>query len=91
MPAGLNREPSKMVVAPIPSDAERNVFDLLLLEQVVVACAPCGSFATEVHLELVRGLYSASRPDCPPVRGSCGCSALCDVLRKRKRWEVRAQ
>ena len=44
------QEPSKMFVAPIPSDAEK-LSELLLLERVDFARAPCGLFAA-VHLEL---------------------------------------
>ena len=43
------RESSKMLVAPLPSDAERNLFGLLRPERVDFACAPCGLFAAEVR------------------------------------------
>ena len=41
-----------MLDVPIPRDDEQNLFELLLLHRVHVACAPCGLFAAEVHLEL---------------------------------------
>ena len=46
------QEPTWVPVAPIPSDAERYLPELLLLARIEVARAPCGLFAVEVHLEL---------------------------------------
>ena len=60
LPVRLIRESSKMLVAPIPFDAERNLFERLLLQRVEVAREPFGFFAAEVHLELrypVEGTY----------------------------------
>ena len=47
-----HEEPTRVPVAPIPSDAERYLPELLLLARIEVARAPCGLFAAEVHLEL---------------------------------------
>ena len=41
-----------MLVAPVPVEAERNLFVLLLLHRVDVAHAPYGLFAADVLLEL---------------------------------------
>ena len=49
VPVTLIREPSKMLVAAIPSDVERNLFELLLIQRVDVARAPYGFFAAKVH------------------------------------------
>ena len=40
-----------MLVAPIPSNAERRLLELFLLERVDVARAACGLFAAELLLE----------------------------------------
>ena len=45
------RECPKMLVAPIPSDTQRNLFELFVPERVDVARAPCGLFAAEVLLD----------------------------------------
>ena len=58
VPVRLIRESSKMFVARIPFDDERNVFVLLPLQRVDVAHASYGLFAAEVLLNV---RYQAER------------------------------
>ena len=52
VPVKWIREHPKMLVAPIPLDAERNLFGLLLPQRVDVAHALYGLYAAEVLTEL---------------------------------------
>ena len=51
-PARLIRESANRLKAPMPYDAEQDLFESLHLGHVDFARAPCGLFAAEVLLEL---------------------------------------
>ena len=71
------RECSKMIVAPIPSDTQRNLYWLLVPERVDVdvARAPCGLFAGEVLLDpSLPCRRKISRPVCCMVDSLLHCA-----------------
>ena len=83
------RECPKMLVAPIPSVTQRNLFELLVPElvDVDVARAPCGLFAAEVLLDpSLPCRRKISRPLCCMVDSllHCPCSnSKLDVVSNR--------
>ena len=62
VPVRLIQESSKILVAPIPFDLQRNSFAFLLLQRVDVACAPSGLFCAEDQVEGTSLVLCAARP-----------------------------